>query len=112
MAIEESADLEHLLVVDDDPEIRELTQEYLQQQGFHVAAVASGEEMDAYLSEHDVDLLILDLMLPGEHGLSIAQRLKKRNELPIIIVSARRAGKVVVFGLRFPTSLPAASFKL
>ena len=69
MAIEESADLEHLLVVDDDPEIRELTQEYLQQQGFHVAAVASGEEMDAYLSEHDVDLLILDLMLPGEHGL-------------------------------------------
>ena len=89
MAIEESADLEHLLVVDDDPEIRELTQEYLQQQGFHVAAVASGEEMDAYLSEHDVDLLILDLMLPGEHGLSIAQRLKKRNELPIIIVSAQ-----------------------
>ncbi len=89
MATEESTELERLLVVDDDPEIRELTQEYLQQQGFHVATVASGEEMDTYLSDHDVDLLILDLMLPGEHGLSIAQRLKKRNDLPIIIVSAQ-----------------------
>ncbi len=56
MSIEEHAELEHLLVVDDDPEIRELTQEYLQQQGFHVATVASGEEMDTYLSDHEVDL--------------------------------------------------------
>ena len=89
MSTEEHVELEHLLVVDDDPEIRELTQEYLQQQGFHVATVASGEEMDTYLSDHNVDLLILDLMLPGEHGLSIAQRLKKRDDLPIIIVSAQ-----------------------
>ena len=55
MSTEESTELEHLLVVDDDPEIRELTQEYLQQQGFHVATVASGEEMDTYLSDHEVD---------------------------------------------------------
>ena len=89
MSTEEHAELEHLLVVDDDPEIRELTQEYLQQQGFHVATAASGEEMNTYLSDHKVDLLILDLMLPGEHGLSIAQRLKKRHDLPIIIVSAQ-----------------------
>ena len=68
----------HLLVVDDDPELRELTQAYLQQQGFDVATVDCGESMDAYLNQHQVDLLILDLMLPGEHGLSIAQRLKKR----------------------------------
>ena len=68
----------HLLVVDDDAELRELTQEYLKQQGFHVATVDSGESMDAYLSANEVDLLILDLMLPGEHGLSIAQRLKAR----------------------------------
>ena len=79
----------HLLVVDDDAELRELTQEYLRQQGFNVATVDSGESMDAYLSANDVDLLILDLMLPGEHGLSIAQRLKKRADLPIIIVSAQ-----------------------
>lgn len=84
-------DLEHahLLVVDDDPELRELTQAYLQQQGFEVATADCGESMDAYLNRHQVDLLILDLMLPGEHGLSIAQRLKKRQDLPIIIVSAQ-----------------------
>jgi two-component system phosphate regulon response regulator OmpR len=79
----------NLLVVDDDPELRELIQAYLEQQGFHVACVESGEAMDAFLSEHDVDLLILDLMLPGEHGLSIAQRMKKHSNLPIIIVSAQ-----------------------
>lgn len=79
----------NLLVVDDDPELRELAQAYLQQQGFTVECVASGEEMDAFLKENSVDLLILDLMLPGEHGLSIAQRLKKYSELPIIIVSAQ-----------------------
>ena len=79
----------NLLVVDDDPELRELTQAYLEQQGFNVAAVDSGETMDAHLAQHDVDLLILDLMLPGEHGLSIAQRLKKHSDRPIIIVSAQ-----------------------
>ena len=79
----------NLLVVDDDPELRELTQAYFEQQGFHVACVESGEAMDDHLDANEVDLLILDLMLPGEHGLSIAQRLKKHSELPIIIVSAQ-----------------------
>jgi DNA-binding response OmpR family regulator len=65
-----------LLVVDDDPEIRELTEAYLSQQGFTVHCVDSGEAMDEYLAEHAVDLVVLDLMLPGEHGLSIARRLK------------------------------------
>ena len=79
----------NLLVVDDDPELRELTQAYLEQQGFNVACVESGESMDLYLQDHAVDLLLLDLMLPGEHGLSIAQRLKKHSSIPIIIVSAQ-----------------------
>ncbi len=78
----------NLLVVDDDPELRELTEEYLTQQGFNVACAESGEAMDAHLAEHEVDLIILDLMLPGEHGLSIAQRLKG-NGIPIVIVSAQ-----------------------
>ena len=78
-----------LLVVDDDPELRELTQAYLQQQGFDVACVESGEMMDEHLQSHEVDLIVLDLMLPGEHGLSIAQRLKKHTQTPIIIVSAQ-----------------------
>jgi two-component system phosphate regulon response regulator OmpR len=78
----------NLLLVDDDPEIRELTEAYLSQQGFHVACVDSGETMDAYLAEHAVDLIILDLMLPGEHGLSIARRIKG-NRTPIVIISAQ-----------------------
>ena len=54
------AESANLLVVDDDPELRELIQAYLEQQGFHVACVESGEAMDRYLVEHEVDLLILD----------------------------------------------------
>ncbi len=83
------AETANLLVVDDDAELRELTQAYLEQQGFNVHCVESGEAMDAYLTENLPDLIILDLMLPGEHGLSIAQRLKQHAELPIIIVSAQ-----------------------
>ena len=78
-----------LLVVDDDPEIRELTEAYLTQQGFTVHCVDSGEAMDAYLAEESVDLVVLDLMLPGEHGLSIARRLKNEAHTPIVIVSAQ-----------------------
>ena len=80
---------ERILVLDDDPEICELTQAYLQQQGFAVDTVQSGEALNAYLEDHTVDLLVLDLMLPGEHGLSIAQRLKKDGDIPIIIISAQ-----------------------
>jgi DNA-binding response OmpR family regulator len=78
-----------LLVVDDDPELRELIEAYLSRQGFDVACVDSGTAMDAYLAEHSVDLVLLDLMLPGEHGLSLARRLKQDRDLPIIIISAQ-----------------------
>ena len=78
-----------LLVVDDDPELRELTQAYLMKNGFIVNTVESSVGMDEFLATNDVDLLILDLMLPGEHGLTIAKRLKKKKDLPIIIVSAQ-----------------------
>ena len=78
-----------LLVVDDDPEIRELAQAYLSQQGFTVDCVDSGESMEAYLQENSADLIILDLMLPGEQGLDVARRLKSESNIPIIIVSAQ-----------------------
>lgn len=78
-----------LLVVDDDPEIRELTQAYLSRQGFEVDCVNGGQAMDAYLADRRPDLIVLDLMLPGEHGLSIARRLKAEEDIPIIIVSAQ-----------------------
>ncbi|OGI43094.1 MAG: two-component system response regulator OmpR [Candidatus Muproteobacteria bacterium RBG_16_64_11] len=80
---------EHLLVVDDDPRLRELLARYLGEQGFRVSAVADGAAMDALLARARPDLVILDLMLPGEDGLSIARRLRARDNTPIIILSAR-----------------------
>ena len=69
-------DAARLLVVDDDPGIRELLCQYLGEQGYSVFAVEDGTAMDAWLSENSADLVILDLMLPGEDGLSLARRLK------------------------------------
>ena len=78
---------QRVLVVDDDQGLRNLLCRYLGEQGFEVDAVADGRALDAHLSEARPDLLILDLMLPGEDGLSIARRLRGR--LPIIMLSAR-----------------------
>ena len=78
-----------LLVVDDDAEIRELIQQYLDNQGYHVICVEDGPSMDDALAESSVDLILLDLMLPGEDGLSIAKRLKASRNTPIIMVSAQ-----------------------
>jgi DNA-binding response OmpR family regulator len=79
----------HLLVVDDDRETRELLSLYLGQQGFDVAVVEDGKAMDAWLADNSTDLVILDLMLPGEDGLSIARRLQGEHQLPIVMISAR-----------------------
>ncbi|MBI1425378.1 MAG: response regulator [Gammaproteobacteria bacterium] len=80
---------EHLLVVDDDPELRDLLARYLGEQGFRVSSVADGTAMDAALARELPNLIILDLMLPGEDGLSIARRLRAQYQIPIIILSAR-----------------------
>ena len=79
----------HLLVVDDDWETRELLSSYLGKQGFEVSTVADGPAMDAWLEMHSADLVILDLMLPGEDGLSIARRLGNKHKMPIVMISAR-----------------------
>ena len=81
--------LPELLVVDDDAELRELTDEYLSRNGFRVHTVADAVEMDAWLADRRPDLLVLDLMLPGEDGLSIAKRLKAEGAFPIIMLSAQ-----------------------
>ncbi|MBC8493517.1 MAG: response regulator [Candidatus Thioglobus sp.] len=78
-----------LLIVDDEKKLRELLTNYLSKEGFEVSAVADGVEMDEHLACHKVDLVVLDLMLPGEDGLSIGRRLHQKNNLPVIILSAR-----------------------
>jgi DNA-binding response OmpR family regulator len=79
-----------IIVVDDDPELRALLQRYLNEQGYEVSAVADAVAMDQELEKQLPDLLVLDLMLPGEDGLSIARRLRgKHRSLPILMLSAR-----------------------
>ncbi len=79
-----------ILMVDDDARIRELLQRYLTEQGFSIKTVADAKEMDIVLSSESFDLLVLDLMLPGEDGLSICRRLRGNNvTTPIIMLTAR-----------------------
>jgi two-component system phosphate regulon response regulator OmpR len=79
----------NILVVDDDDKLRDLVIRYLSKEGFSVTGVADGTGMDRFLDHHPVDLIVLDLMLPGEDGLSIARRLRTSRTTPIVILSAR-----------------------
>jgi DNA-binding response OmpR family regulator len=79
----------HILVVDDDPDLHALLGRYLSEQGFDVTAVEDGAAMDRFLATRTTDLIILDLMLPVEDGLSIAKRLRSDRDTPIIMLSAR-----------------------
>ena len=77
-----------LLVVDDDVALRDLLCRYLSENGYTVSAVGDGTAMEEVLARQSIDLVILDLMLPGENGLNLAKRLRSRSSLPIIILSA------------------------
>ena len=88
-----------ILIVDDDQGICDLLQRYLYEQGLAASAVHGGQEMDDYLNEHQVDLIILDLMLPGEDGLSIARRMSASSDMPIIILSAKGEDVERIIGL-------------
>ncbi len=79
-----------IYVVDDDAGIRDLLSEYLMAQGFSVRTASGGAELDGLLAEARPDLLVLDLMMPGEDGLSIARRIKGlAGSPPIIMLSAK-----------------------
>jgi two-component system, OmpR family, phosphate regulon response regulator OmpR len=79
-----------ILVVDDDLRLRDLLQRYLTEQGFGVHTVSDAAGMDKLLGRERVDLLVLDLMLPGEDGLSICRRLRGgKNTVPIIMLTAK-----------------------
>jgi two-component system, OmpR family, phosphate regulon response regulator OmpR len=80
----------NILVVDDDARLRELLKQYLGEQGYAVTAAADADAMDQALSRESIDLMVLDLMLPKEDGLSICRRLRAANNmLPIIMLTAK-----------------------
>ncbi len=81
-------DRPHILVVDDDTDIRTLLSEYLEGQGYRATAVPDAKGMRKLLESSDVDLIVLDLMLPGESGLSVCRDLRTRSQVPIIMLTA------------------------
>ncbi|OUR88881.1 two-component system response regulator OmpR [Gammaproteobacteria bacterium 42_54_T18] len=92
-AAQEQADSQEqfkILVVDDDARLRALLQRFLEEQGYLVKTVADAEQMDRALGREIYSLMVLDLMLPGEDGLSICRRMReKENALPIIMLTAK-----------------------
>ncbi len=92
---------DHILIVDDDAEIRELLTQYLARQDLKATGAADGREMRRVLARERVDLLVLDLMLPGEDGISLCRELRAPGQppLPIIMLSARADEADRILGL-------------
>jgi two-component system phosphate regulon response regulator OmpR len=89
-----------ILVVDDDRRTRLLLQSYLQEMGFLVVVAEDGERLESLLARQKVDLLVLDLMLPGEDGLELCRRLRGKGvELPIIMLTGKGSDVDRIVGL-------------
>ena len=89
----------HILFVEDDPEIRAMVADLLKQEGYRVSAARDGREMDRMLEVSHIDLLILDIMLPREDGLSLCRRVRSASNVPIIMLTARGSEFDRVVGL-------------
>lgn len=77
-----------VLVVDDDIEIKELLCEYLSQMGFDVITAGEGKEMQRVLANNDPDLIVLDIMMPGDDGFTLCQKIRRTSQVPIIMLTA------------------------
>lgn len=83
------AQADHILVVDDDTEIRALLKEYLTRHAYRVTTVADGPSMEQAMEDMHFDLVVLDVMLPGEDGVSLCRKLRRHSSVPIIMLTAR-----------------------
>ncbi|MCO6185480.1 response regulator [Rhizobium sp. L1K21] len=92
-------DAPHLLVVDDDVRILALLNRYLQEQGFRVTAAESGAEARRKLEGLEYDLIIADIMMPGESGLSLTKSLKEIRNIPVILLTALTEAESRISGL-------------
>ena len=89
----------NILVVEDDRETRTLIAKYLRTNACHVTTANDGREMARALTDHRVDLLILDVMLPGEDGLSLCRKVRAESQMPIIMLTARGEDVDRILGL-------------
>ena len=79
----------HVLIVEDEPDLASLLNDYLVANNFQATVIGNGAEADAWLQQHEPDLILLDLMLPGKNGLDICRDLRKTKETPIIMMTAK-----------------------
>src|SRR5215469_9723122 len=79
----------HILVVDDDPRIRQMLTRYFAQEGYRVSAAADGAAMYAQLSARPVDLILLDVVMPGQDGLTIAREIRAKSDVGIIMLTGK-----------------------
>lgn len=89
----------HIAVVDDHHDIRELMEHYLQQQGFRVSVAESGSALHRLLGRTSVDLILLDVMMPGEDGFTLCRELRAKSRIPIIFLTAKTDETDRVVGL-------------
>jgi two-component system OmpR family response regulator len=89
----------HILVVDDDREIRTLLSDYLEKNGLRVSRARDGKEMRRVLSRTRVNLVVLDVMMPGDDGLKLCRELRARSQVPIIMLTARAEDMDRILGL-------------
>ncbi|MCU7812179.1 MAG: response regulator, partial [Candidatus Thiodiazotropha sp. (ex Notomyrtea botanica)] len=78
----------HILVVDDHSEIRELIERFLNDHGYRVTTAADGAIMKRVLDDNAIDLVVLDLMMPGEDGLTLCRNLRAESDIPVIMLTA------------------------
>ena len=89
----------HLLLVDDERSIREPLAQYLGRNGFRVTAVESASEARLRLNANAIDMVILDIMMPGEDGLSLCRHIRETSEIPVILLTARTEDTDRIVGL-------------
>jgi two-component system, OmpR family, response regulator len=89
----------HILVIDDDPDVRDLMVDYLGRNDMRVSTGRSGAEMFALFDREAIDLVLLDLKLPGEDGMTLARRLRERATVPIVLLTGRNEEADRVMGL-------------
>jgi two-component system OmpR family response regulator len=93
--------VDHILIVDDDREIRELVGNYLKKNGLRTSIVADGRQMRAFLEANSVDLIVLDIMMPGDDGLLLCRELRagKHRNTPVLMLTARNDETDRIIGL-------------
>ena len=82
------SEIKHILVVDDDTRLRSLLQRFLRESGFYVSTAKLAAEARALMEQYKFDLLIVDIMMPEESGLEFLSRLRRENNIPVIMLTA------------------------